>query len=56
MAQSAAPNRVYQDFVPFFEWAEDEGSATLTVMLPGNLFSAPIHWDSSYFKILFPYL
>ncbi|XP_061338203.1 inactive protein RESTRICTED TEV MOVEMENT 2-like [Gastrolobium bilobum] len=32
--QSAA-NRVYQDFDPFFEWAEDEGSATLIVMLPG---------------------
>ncbi|KAJ1386410.1 HSP20-like chaperone [Sesbania bispinosa] len=33
-AQSAA-NRVYQDFEPFFEWTEDEGSATLVVMLPG---------------------
>jgi len=35
MAQSA-PNFEYQDFDPYFEWSEDEGSATLTVMLPGN--------------------
>lgn len=35
MAQSAAANRVYQDFEPFFEWSEDEASATLVVMLPG---------------------
>ncbi|XP_057726749.1 inactive protein RESTRICTED TEV MOVEMENT 2-like [Arachis stenosperma] len=36
MAQSsAAPNRVYQDFEPFYEWNEDQASATLTVMLPG---------------------
>ncbi|XP_020213787.1 inactive protein RESTRICTED TEV MOVEMENT 2 [Cajanus cajan] len=28
-------NHVYQDFDPFFEWSEDETSATLTVMLPG---------------------
>ncbi|KAL9316111.1 hypothetical protein ACSQ67_017112 [Phaseolus vulgaris] len=34
MAQSA-PNFEYQDFDPYFEWSEDEGSATLTVMLPG---------------------
>nr|ACU23583.1 unknown [Glycine max] len=33
-AQSAA-NFDYQDFDPFFEWSEDEGSATLIVMLPG---------------------
>ncbi|XP_015973538.1 inactive protein RESTRICTED TEV MOVEMENT 2-like [Arachis duranensis] len=36
MAQSsAAPNRVYQDFEPFYEWNEDQATATLTVMLPG---------------------
>ncbi|KAK7300351.1 hypothetical protein RJT34_11195 [Clitoria ternatea] len=34
MAQSA-PNQVFQDFQPFFEWSEDETSATLVVMLPG---------------------
>ncbi|BAT80946.1 hypothetical protein LR48_Vigan07g043500 [Vigna angularis] len=34
MAQSAA-NFDYQDFDPYFEWSEDEGSATLIVMLPG---------------------
>ncbi|KAK7372642.1 hypothetical protein VNO80_06029 [Phaseolus coccineus] len=34
MAQSAA-NFEYQDFDPYFEWSEDEGNATLTVMLPG---------------------
>jgi len=35
MTQSAA-NVDYQDFDPYFEWSEDEGSATLVVMLPGK--------------------
>ncbi|MED6133458.1 hypothetical protein PIB30_028378 [Stylosanthes scabra] len=36
-SQSAAtlPNRVYQDFQPFYEWNEDEATANLLVMLPG---------------------
>lgn len=34
--QSAAANRVYQDFEPFFEWVEDAGSDTLVLMLPGE--------------------
>ncbi|QCE01499.1 HSP20 family protein [Vigna unguiculata] len=34
MAQSTATFD-YQDFDPYFEWSEDEGSATLIVMLPG---------------------
>ncbi|KAI4305800.1 hypothetical protein L6164_029143 [Bauhinia variegata] len=34
MAQSSA-NRVYEDFEPASEWAHDEGSDTLILMLPG---------------------
>ncbi|CAJ1975474.1 unnamed protein product [Sphenostylis stenocarpa] len=34
MAQSAA-NFYYEDFDPYFKWSEEEGNATLVVMLPG---------------------
>ncbi|XP_058745135.1 inactive protein RESTRICTED TEV MOVEMENT 2-like [Vicia villosa] len=30
-----APERVYKDLQPYFEWIEDEASATLILMLPG---------------------
>ncbi|CAI8586593.1 unnamed protein product [Vicia faba] len=31
----SAPERVYKDLQPYFEWTEDEASATLILMLPG---------------------
>ena len=33
-AQST-PDRVYKELQPYFEWNEDETSATLVLMLPG---------------------
>ncbi|CAK8538533.1 unnamed protein product [Lathyrus sativus] len=31
----SAPERVYKDLQPYFEWIEDEASSTLILMLPG---------------------
>jgi hypothetical protein len=36
-AQSAT-ERVYKDLQPYFEWNEDEVSATLVLMLPGMFY------------------
>lgn len=31
----SAPERVYKDLQPYFDWTEDEASSTLILMLPG---------------------
>ncbi|CAL5190358.1 unnamed protein product [Lathyrus oleraceus] len=31
----SAPERVYKDLQPYFDWTEDEASSTLVLMLPG---------------------